>query len=835
MEILIEILLRILRFLFYPTIVGVVICMVGVVIYFLLPWIFRKFVSPKLNATYEYDSNDFKDGNPVVEEELTPQINRPRIEINKETGIYSITFGEVRNLLEGIVEVRCNGTNYTTHKSLGRKKKALRIREVNESEGSDKLGKFKQTKILYDLEGETPEIIALINDYINKNYITFELKFPENLKGTATGEFEKLITKFPSFLNESPNINIFTYRDSVFAYPNDEINSNLFNFFSKSKATSSPVLFYDDELNCFIVSPLERFLNSAIAQEGERINCGFQGEIQKIPENYTQKFILMFGKGINKPMEKLGDILLKYHDSERKSSYANIAVSHLSYWTDNGAYYYYRTKDDMNYEETMVQIKNYFDEQNIPLQSYNFDSWWYLKYQSTFSKVLSTLLKPLYRVLGGGLFGNILRWETDPAQFTTDLETFHKERFQKPIIAHSRRWDARSPYLDKFEFETDGDHAVPLNFKFWDWLMKFAKRSGIDVYEQDWLKTQVNSVSVLREDITAAGTWLKNMAEAANKNNVDIFYCMETPGMILYSIKHPNITITRSSGDYNHRWPPTYRYVHCSLTNILLNAVGLNSHQDCYRTKYGLLSEHYPEFMTIVENLTAGLVCPSDKEDDVDWELLQKTCRRDGLLYKPDKAITANDLMFKKHRKYYICDTSTERRDISWKYILVMNLWPKRVKETHFSPKELGYGDEEQILYNFLNGQVFKVNKDDKIPVGRLNKYEFRYYIMAPLTNSGMALIGCPDKYVTCSKKQFPEVKWNENSLTFSIEDLKGAETTVYVYSPVKPSHIRIVNGENLASEQTVDTSSYIGATKIVKLNLTFTDSTYKTIKIKKK
>lgn len=821
MEILINILLGILRF-FISLII--VLSIVMIVVYFLLPLIFRKIVSPRLNATYKYDSSDFKNGKPLIKQELSPQAKTPKIEINQNNGIYSISFGKVRNLLEGLIEVRYNTQDYTTQKSLGKKKKALNLKKITNNEDSDKLGNFKQTELIYTLEDKDIEIVALINEYDNKNYITFELKFPQKLEGTATGKFGKLITKFPSFLNQSPNTRVLTYNHTVFAYPT-----------YKLKATSSPVLFYDDDLNCFILSPLERFLNSTIAQDKEgRINCGFQGEVKEIPKNYSQKFIMIFDKGVNKPMEELGDLLLKYHDSERKSSYANIAVSHLSYWTDNGAYYYYRKKDDMNYGETMVAVKDYFEEHNIPMESYNFDSWWYLKYQSKISKVLSTVFKPLYRILGGGLFGNILRWETDPDNFETDLETYHKERFQKPIIAHSRRWDSRSPYLEKFDFKTDGNHAVPLNFEFWDWLMEFAKRSGIDIYEQDWLKTQVNSVSILREDITAAEKWLNNMAKAALKNDVDIFYCMETPAMILYSIKHPNINITRCSGDYNHRWPPTYRYVHCSLTNILLNAVGLNSHQDCYRTKYGLMSEHHPEFMTIVEILTAGLVCPSDKEDEVDWELLQKTCRDDGLLLKPDKAITVNDLMFKKHRKYYISDTLTEREGKYWHYILIMNLWPKRVKETYFTPKELGYEAEEYIFYDFHNGKVMKIDREEKVPIGKLNKYEFCYYILSPLMNSGMALIGCPDKYVTSSKKQFPTVKWAENSLTFSVEDIKGAETRVYVYSPSKPSNVKIANGDNLESPQTNDSWNYIGATKIIEIPLKFTDSTLKTIQIKK-
>ena len=476
----------------------------------------------------------------------------------------------------------------------------------------------------------------------------------------------------------------------------------------------------------------------------------------------------------------------------------------------------------MSYEDTMVVVKDYFEEHNIPIQSYNFDSWWYLKYQSSVSKFFSTVFKPLYRIIGGGLFGNILRWEADPDHFSTDLATYYRERFKYPIIAHSRRWDARSPYLDEYEFEVDGDHAVPLKKDFWDWCMKHAKESGIEVYEQDWMKNQVNSISILREDFFAKEKWLNSMASAARDQDVDVFYCMMTPEMLLYSMKHPNIVMGRCSGDYNHRWPLSYRYVFCTQTCILFNAAGINPHQDVFRSSYERLGEHYPELKCLLEILTAGVVAPGDKKEQVNWPLLRKTCRDDGLLLKPDKAITANDLMFKTHKKYYICDTYTERKESLWRYVLIVNIWPKRAKEPFFTAEELGFPVKEFILYDFYKRNPIKVSKDEKIFLGTLNKYEYRYFVLCPLAKNGMALIGCPDKFVTCSKKQFPKVSSTENSLTFTVEDIKGSELEILVFSNTKPSSIQFEDGKMLEEGNSKNAWKYISATHKVLISLQF-------------
>ena len=38
------------------------------------------------------------------------------------------------------------------------------------------------------------------------------------------------------------------------------------------------------------------------------------------------------------------------------------------YWTDNGAYYYYKTVDGMNYEDTLIHLQQKTQEMEIPMK-----------------------------------------------------------------------------------------------------------------------------------------------------------------------------------------------------------------------------------------------------------------------------------------------------------------------------------------------------------------------------------------------------------------------------------------------------------------------------------
>ena len=50
------------------------------------------------------------------------------------------------------------------------------------------------------------------------------------------------------------------------------------------------------------------------------------------------------------------------------------------FWTDNGAYYYYKTLGpNVNYEDTLIELYGKFVAKNLPMKYIEIDSWWYFK------------------------------------------------------------------------------------------------------------------------------------------------------------------------------------------------------------------------------------------------------------------------------------------------------------------------------------------------------------------------------------------------------------------------------------------------------------------------
>jgi len=56
-----------------------------------------------------------------------------------------------------------------------------------------------------------------------------------------------------------------------------------------------------------------------------------------------------------------------------------VSLNKVGYWTDNGASYYYRTADGMNYEQTLMAIKRDFERAGIQPGYIQLDSWFYPK------------------------------------------------------------------------------------------------------------------------------------------------------------------------------------------------------------------------------------------------------------------------------------------------------------------------------------------------------------------------------------------------------------------------------------------------------------------------
>jgi hypothetical protein len=758
-----------------------VVLIIGI-IWLLIPYAFRWGASKAFDGSYNPGKDKL-----IVPESLPAQIDVPELVINNKNREYSVKFGEGREFCAGNVRICYQNNWYAAHPKDG--ENALEFIEEISAPFEGPLGKSTNLAWVWQIPGTDKRFQTVFHRFSTNPYIIFEVTamagLPDlQINSTKPGPGTLANVCFPVFENASYNKRIFTYRNGIFCPPQRDF-----------VYTNGPVVLFDDARNCVMLSALNHFMTNGIQKQGEiasnyTIACGPSGEVKGLPANYSGLYIMLFGNGINKTFQNWGALMHKYYGRAKKDRYSDVMTSYLGYFTDNGAFYYYNPIKGMKYDRTLIAVKQHADEMQIPFRYYHLDSWWYRK---SVSQIKRKLLGGIGRILGGGLYGGTILWEPDPEALDMTLPEL-QQALGAPFTAHNRWYGLETPYVDRFKFIKEGARSMPDDPAFWQHIMKYCNENNIEVYEQDWMRNQMDAFTHLRAEFGAAERWLTQMATAASENGVTIQYCMATPPMWMTSIQFPAVSNVRGCGDYGPRWPHNYDVPYFTQTGLLAGAMGLSHFKDTFESsKRGPINgERCPELMGLISSLSAGPVAPGDEIGFINPDICKAIARKDGLLYKPDRPLTPTDLTFVKNRHYYVCSTESTHLGNTWIYTLTLNLWPSRVKNREYSLIDLGYTMEQQYLeYDWFTGESRIITQNTGI-AQRLKFEQYKYRIYAPVLKNGMAILGDPSKYIMMSDKEFPALKHNENSLTLTVSNIAGEWTEIMIYCSEKPASIKI-------------------------------------------
>jgi hypothetical protein len=139
-----------------------------------------------------------------------------------------------------------------------------------------------------------------------------------------------------------------------------------------------------------VISSFSQFMAASNGRTNDGVSYGLQGSITEVPAGYSLSFVVAQSPagGVQAAFEAWGDRLLQRYSKEREVTYADYSLNFLGYSTDNGAFYYYQTEDHQagkrgppytpgkTYEETLIDVKAYSDEEGIPYKYILLDSWW---------------------------------------------------------------------------------------------------------------------------------------------------------------------------------------------------------------------------------------------------------------------------------------------------------------------------------------------------------------------------------------------------------------------------------------------------------------------------
>eukprot|EP00041_Stephanoeca_diplocostata_P000680 m.16150 g.16150 ORF g.16150 m.16150 type:complete len:887 (-) comp10906_c0_seq3:429-3089(-) len=487
----------------------------------------------------------------------------------------------------------------------------------------------------------------------------FAVKMCFLIKGTITARFQRsdrhcgfmgavppasdaaLITAFPNFnmtftASASP-LGFLTWggcqvQDPVFGNWTGRDNSEHFD----GKTTGEPLVLHTlspTGARALVISPLGNyFVGGQMADGMGNLLCGIRNSVATLPKGFTHETIVYAGHGINNTMSGWGDVLLSVSGKPRTDPYDDFVLSHLGYWTDNGAYYYHEHGDFPNAEEALKAVHADLLGRSIPVRYFQWDDWWM---EST------------------GDTSGILSWEPQPDIFPSGFTDW----LEIPLSMYAPCYSAENVWINDYKWKIDSPtfmhNALPLDPQFYTDLFKNGSKIGQRMFEQDFLCTYNTGTSLTNSDVDSGAIWMAGMDAGAKANGQTLQWCMMNPCHALHSTLVHTMTNGRATSD-NCRGS-AHNIQSMGQTGLLYYSLGFFASRDNVWTTASdvnqtgcnrYCSEPNAHADNAVAVLGGGPYGPSDAFSLTDRSMVMHACRTDGVLLRARWPLAALDAMF---------------------------------------------------------------------------------------------------------------------------------------------------------------------------------------------
>ncbi|MBI1343348.1 MAG: hypothetical protein GC171_10490 [Terrimonas sp.] len=644
------------------------------------------------------------------------------VSVHPENGSYQVSFTALQKTFTG---------------SLGQP-----LHDLHTRMGKDAIGAYSSVTFTWK---DRIQYEGRIRWYTYQPVVIFDLTLPEGAREHPMA--------FPVF--DMPDLPYhFSYHNRIFP---------LAQFFLEE--TSTPWLLYNEKADACIISPASDFIVSMMTHNDSTvISSGLNPEVKNLPSHFTHSTIMVMENGIRKSWDRWGDALRALYQRSRPANDADAVLNFFGYWTDNGADYYYDYDTAKGYAGTLLAVREHYNQRGIPLGYMQLDSWWYQKsLYNIENKKGAPQKKKEYPAGPWNRSGGMMEYKADTFLFPEGLAAFQK-KLGLPLITHNRWMDSSSPYHEKYKIS--GYTAI--DPAFWDHIMAYLKQSGVINYEQDWMNYMYTRNPEMIADVSIGNAFTDGMAQAAKKYGINMQYCMALPRYFMQGVKYNNLTTIRASGD--GFMPKRWKYF--IFTSQLAYAMGIWPWSDVFKS--------YETGNMILSVLSAGPVGTGDALGLEDKANILMACRDDGVLVKPDLPMLPLDInylqMARGEEKPILGATYTLHGEIKTGYVFVFAEEATKISRFAFRPMDIGI-DDDAVVFDPLRNKLQVVKKGDafrdELPADR-----YTYFIVAPVTSSGIAFLGDAGKITATGKKRISQISCQENQLTISVVFAEG-ETAV--------------------------------------------------------
>lgn len=587
---------------------------------------------------------------------------------------------------------------------------------------SDALGAYEEIAFGYTLAGSSRG--GAIRIYQDRPLILFSATLNND---AANSTPFPVFTRYPQLLHVS--------FDGMFV-PADFLNLH----------NDSPAAYFDREGNTFVLSAAANFMTASLSRLADNsLASGISAQIAMLPAGFTHRTALVFGKGINNTFALWGQALLDLGGKKKPANDKGALLKAISYWTDNGASYYYNP-GGASYTDTLMSIKSEFDVMGIRLGSMQLDSWWYPKGPDNSWSSRS----------------GIWTYNASPALFRSELGGF-QGALNTPLVTHARWIDAASPYRSQYQMSGN----VAIDPQYWETVATYLKAAGVTTYEQDWLGSQ----AFTDFNLTDPSAFLGNMAASMAKRGLTIQYCMARPSHFLESTKYGNVTTARTSQD---------RFNKGNWTNFfygsrLASAIGVWPFTDVFMSS--------ETNNLLAATLSAGPLGVGDAMGSLSKDNLLRAVRADGVIVKPDVPATPVDSVFVNDAlgidapMVAAASTNFGAGLKAW-CLFVYKRGPNPTLTV--TPATFGIPGAA-YLYDALNdaGRLIDAHSSYTFDVTDVG-----YYVLSPVGPSGIAMLGDKGQFVTLGKKRIPALR-DRGAAELAVSFAAGETArTIFGYSP---------------------------------------------------
>lgn len=570
------------------------------------------------------------------------------------------------------------------------------------------------------------------------------LRATRPLDGIATGWFSTPRVSVPLAVDD-PDAEHLGFAFTQFALPVTAGAALDFDFHPAHNLHSPPavgLLLVRSKGRTTLVAPLTNAHEQIVAVRDGQLRWGWHGDLDTVPEGFATTV------GIYEDDDATSAFAAWAADLEPlppRPAAANPITSHLSYWTDNGAAYWYRTEPGRTIGDSVATAVERLRAEGVPVHAVELDSWAYPH------EVLRPIADIGYpeEVPPSGM----ATWTPRPDAYDTGgIDVFAERLGRPPLVIHSRHISPSSPYVDEGEWWIDALAAQPKDPEFFRRWFDDAVRWGLCAIEQDWMLMYWFGVRALRSAPGRAAEWQRALDRHAGDTGIGLIWCMATPADFVLAGSMPNVVAIRTSDDYRFAPDPAFLWRWYLTVNRLAAALSLRAFKDVFFSGPAgddpIDGDEHAELEALLSALSSGPVGIGDRIGRTDPAVVLRTCDADGRIRHVDRPVgLIDDCLFgapaRGERLAWATTTATADDGLVWTYVLAINAADERVTLSDDLPlHRIGVSGARSVL-DWRRGTVAGADRLSCTLAPR----DWAYWVIAPAGRR--ADEGDLSKYVT--------------------------------------------------------------------------------------